>query len=180
MSDLNDQTTEPGPSRVKHRLGMSRRDLLRRGAVVGGTLLWTVPVIKTISSAHPATGSPVFGCCECRTGKAGKKRCEGQDHVQCFSNGQSCANCTQSEALCQAWCASQNKSYCFHSSPQAISCVSLKQGRTACVGSHGGHDDGDDDDDDHGGEDDHDEHHHHHGDDDDDDHGGKKDHDDDD
>ena len=135
MDDQLNDATEPSPSRVKHRLGMSRRDLLRRGAVVGGTLLWTVPVIKTISSAHPSTGSPVFGCCECRNGKAGKKKCEPRDHVRCYNNGSSCSNCTQSEQACRAWCESQKKSYCFHSSPQAISCSSLKHGRSRCVSS---------------------------------------------
>jgi hypothetical protein len=61
MSDRDDE-------HLRHRLGISRRDLMRRGAVVGGTaaLLWTVPAIKSL---HPETfaqsGSPMHCCCEC-------------------------------------------------------------------------------------------------------------------
>jgi hypothetical protein len=51
---------------VRNRVGISRRDLLRRGAIVGGTVLWTVPVISTITRAHVRPGSPGFTCCECR------------------------------------------------------------------------------------------------------------------
>ncbi|HWO70731.1 MAG TPA: hypothetical protein VNP94_08255, partial [Actinomycetota bacterium] len=52
---------------LKRKLGISRRDLIRRGVVVGGTLLWTVPVITSISRAHiRAAHSPASGCCECR------------------------------------------------------------------------------------------------------------------
>jgi hypothetical protein len=52
--------------RMRRQLGVSRRDLLRRGAIVGGTLLWTVPVVSTISRAHGQNvRSPAFVCCEC-------------------------------------------------------------------------------------------------------------------
>jgi hypothetical protein len=51
---------------IQRRLGITRRDLIRRGAVVGGTLLWTVPVVASISRAHVgAPHSPATGCCEC-------------------------------------------------------------------------------------------------------------------
>ncbi len=53
-------------TQLKRKLGISRRDLIRRGVVVGGTLLWTVPVITSISRAHVRPGSPGFVCCECR------------------------------------------------------------------------------------------------------------------
>jgi hypothetical protein len=33
---------------LNSELGMSRRDLLRRGAVVGGTLLWVAPAIQSL------------------------------------------------------------------------------------------------------------------------------------
>ena len=51
---------------MRRHLGVSRRDLIRRGAIVGGTLVWTVPVIATLSknaSAHEASGT--FTCCQC-------------------------------------------------------------------------------------------------------------------
>ena len=45
---------------------MSRRDLIRRGAIVGGTLIWTVPVISSLSSASiRRSRTPSTGCCEC-------------------------------------------------------------------------------------------------------------------
>ena len=38
---------------------MSRRDVLRRGAVVGGALVWTVPVVQAVSmqAAHAESAS---------------------------------------------------------------------------------------------------------------------------
>ena len=39
-------------------IGVSRRDLLRRGAMAGGTLLWAAPVIVTIAGPASASGSP--------------------------------------------------------------------------------------------------------------------------
>lgn len=45
-------------------LGLSRRDLLRRGAVVGGTLLWVAPAIQSIApAAHAARQGPSPGLC---------------------------------------------------------------------------------------------------------------------
>lgn len=34
---------------LNSELGMSRRDLIRRGAVVGGTLLWVAPAIQSMA-----------------------------------------------------------------------------------------------------------------------------------
>ena len=54
---------------MRRQLGVSRRDLLRRGAIVGGTLLWTIPVVSTLSRAHPNNvKSPAFVCCEFQDG----------------------------------------------------------------------------------------------------------------
>ena len=51
---------------IRRKLGLSRRDLLRRGAIVGGTLLWTVPTIASITKAHVAAAhTPATACCEC-------------------------------------------------------------------------------------------------------------------
>lgn len=36
---------------VSPSLGISRRDVLKRGAVVGGTLVWAAPAVQTISRA---------------------------------------------------------------------------------------------------------------------------------
>jgi hypothetical protein len=44
--------------------GMTRRDLMRRGAVVGGTLLWVAPAIQSIGSkAYAQVGSPPCAAC---------------------------------------------------------------------------------------------------------------------
>lgn len=47
---------------INPALGISRRDLLRRGAVVGGTLVWAAPAVQTISRAAlaqtPGTAPP--------------------------------------------------------------------------------------------------------------------------
>ena len=81
-------------------LGISRRALLRRGAIAGGTLLWVAPVIKSLTPPALAgtNGSP-FGetcCCQCSTGGAG-----GDTFVSC---GDGFTNDPQGEADCQAAC----------------------------------------------------------------------------
>ena len=54
---------------LNSELGLTRRDLLRRGAVVGGTLLWVAPAIQSLSPAARAQNSDVgserFACCSC-------------------------------------------------------------------------------------------------------------------
>ena len=42
------------PTEVSPQLGMSRRDLIRRGAILGGTLVWAAPAVQTF--ARPAFG----------------------------------------------------------------------------------------------------------------------------
>src|SRR5687768_14330135 len=47
--------------------GISRRELLKRGAVVGGTLVWAVPVLQSL--APPAYAQyATCGCCYCWSG----------------------------------------------------------------------------------------------------------------
>jgi hypothetical protein len=45
--------------------GMTRRDLMKRGAVVGGTLLWVAPAIQSFGSKAYAQeqGSPLCDAC---------------------------------------------------------------------------------------------------------------------
>ncbi|NHC45888.1 hypothetical protein [Motilibacter aurantiacus] len=47
---MQDHTTQPS--------GLSRRDALRRMAVVGGTLAWSAPVLQTLSLSAEATTKP--------------------------------------------------------------------------------------------------------------------------
>ncbi|CAN5796222.1 hypothetical protein BH20ACT7_BH20ACT7_20380 [soil metagenome] len=44
-------------------LGLSRRDLLRRGAIVGGTLVWAAPAVQTL--ARPAFAQEYGGSPAC-------------------------------------------------------------------------------------------------------------------
>ncbi|HEX6230894.1 MAG TPA: hypothetical protein VF029_04220, partial [Actinomycetota bacterium] len=46
---------------VDGNLGISRRDLLRRGAVVGGTVLWVTPVIQSMTRPAFAQETPTGG-----------------------------------------------------------------------------------------------------------------------
>ena len=52
---------------LNSELGMSRRDLLRRSAIVGGTLLWVAPAIESIApKAFAQTLAPSSpGCAAC-------------------------------------------------------------------------------------------------------------------
>lgn len=43
--------------RIDTNLGMSRRTLLRRGAIVGGTLVWAAPAVQTFARPAFAAGS---------------------------------------------------------------------------------------------------------------------------
>jgi hypothetical protein len=51
---------------VRRELGISRRELMRRGAIVGGTLLWATPVIQSLSPPAFAQATPEqCSCCCC-------------------------------------------------------------------------------------------------------------------
>ncbi len=120
---------------------LTRRDLIRRGAVVGGSLLWVAPAIQSLTPAAHAstTGSPVFGCCECRNGAVGKEICNpGQDHVECTTEGSGQppgSGPASSAADCQTYCASQYQAYCFHQSTSPdITCSPADHSRSFCVG----------------------------------------------
>ncbi len=48
-------------SSVDASLGISRRTLLKRGAIVGGTLAWSVPVVHTLATPSAEAGTPLDG-----------------------------------------------------------------------------------------------------------------------
>jgi hypothetical protein len=63
-----DDVTTPGDDgrlNLHDESGMTRRDLMKRGAVVGGTLLWVAPAIQTYGSKAFAqeNGSPTCDAC---------------------------------------------------------------------------------------------------------------------
>jgi hypothetical protein len=117
---------------MRRRIGMSRRDLIRRGAIVGGTLIWTIPVVKTIAGAHSTTtGSPSFTCCECRapqgSNPAGSLRCSGGGNTQECTTAATKTNGSttyRTDLLsgCQAYCTSVGKAYCYHRSATPLAC----------------------------------------------------------
>jgi hypothetical protein len=56
---------------LKRELGLSRRQLLKRGAVVGGTLMWAAPTIQSLASpafAQMGASPGRHGCCYCYNG----------------------------------------------------------------------------------------------------------------
>ncbi len=59
--------SESGKRNLGAELGLTRRDLLRRGAVVGGTLLWVAPAIQSIApKAYAVQQVGSFrACCQC-------------------------------------------------------------------------------------------------------------------
>ena len=54
--------------RMARSLGMSRRDLLKRTAILGGTLAWVTPAIQSVTRpAYACTPSERdTSCCACR------------------------------------------------------------------------------------------------------------------
>lgn len=55
-----DENLPEGPS------GISRRNLLKRGAIAGGTLMWAAPVITSMASpAYAASGKSPGTCAAC-------------------------------------------------------------------------------------------------------------------
>jgi hypothetical protein len=55
--NMDEERLEP----VDANLGISRRTLLRRGAIVGGTLVWAAPAVQSFSrtALAQANGTPV-------------------------------------------------------------------------------------------------------------------------
>ena len=66
---------------IESNLGISRRTLIKRGALVGGTLIWAAPAVQTLSRAGASTtvGSPacdakcVTVVCVCKHPKGAPK-----------------------------------------------------------------------------------------------------------
>jgi hypothetical protein len=79
---------ESKDANLKRELGISRRDLLRRGAVVGGTLLWATPVIQSIGGRALGAHNTYSSCFEC---SGADQQCH-QDH---FTQG-------EAESICSA------------------------------------------------------------------------------
>jgi hypothetical protein len=109
MSDHTERRSE-----VRNRVGISRRDLLRRGAIVGGTALWTVPVIASLTRAHISPGSPAFSCCRCHAPGGTTPRPPNR-----------CTTTVDNPTACQQFCEGLGyRQSQFHQGPQPIECRS--------------------------------------------------------
>lgn len=77
---------------LRRGLRVSRRELLKKGAIVGGTLLWTTPVVQSLTPpASAQAGSPNGFCsCCCCTNPV---PIGGGGSIQCFTDSFSFAAC---------------------------------------------------------------------------------------
>jgi hypothetical protein len=107
---------------LNSELGMSRRDLLRRSAIVGGTLLWVAPAIQSITPKALARQGPSPGACAacyCWNGTADKTTVTqdecSDDGVQGqrFSNDD-CGNWCQGNPPFTGFAAAPGGPYAFH------------------------------------------------------------------
>lgn len=118
-----DKNKRPKGIDLESDLGVSRRDLLRRGAVVGGTLLWAAPVVQSITQpafANEQNGSVRYACCWCTRGHA-------KNRVYCGTLGGGSG--LGSDADCSAKCTSAGFSvHEFHTSTAPFVC----SGATGC------------------------------------------------
>lgn len=103
--------------------GLDRRAVLRRGAILGGALMWTTPAVQTIAGPAFAAGTPR---CSCTlegeyTDKYGKRQCV---RVQ-YEPTEACCSCIAGKtsagkilpvaiALCEysGMCVEQSSSSC--------------------------------------------------------------------
>jgi hypothetical protein len=89
MADIEGQDVNPG--------GVSRREIIKRGAIVGGTALWAAPVIQSLASPAMAQGHDPesrCGCCYCWNGNILTTRddeCSDDGAVFERSNPSACA-----------------------------------------------------------------------------------------
>jgi hypothetical protein len=100
---------------------LTRRDALRRGAVAGGALLWTAPVIHSLATPAYAATPGSEACCQCSrtppfpgllkglTCAECADRCAGHGGVKSFTRGAGCLAvgqaCVPSDACPQVPCA---------------------------------------------------------------------------
>jgi hypothetical protein len=92
-------------STMRRELGISRRELLRRSAIVGGTLVWAAPVIQSITPpAYAQMGQSPGSCaaCYCWNGTADKSEINGDF---CTDNGN--VGFQLNRDTCQNWCRDQ-------------------------------------------------------------------------
>jgi hypothetical protein len=94
-------------SGLRRASSISRRELIRRGAVVGGTLLWAAPAIQSLAPPAFAQQYALCGCCYCWTGdkqNPGPPN-PGQTRADlCSDDG--CTGFLGTPEACRAFCSS--------------------------------------------------------------------------
>ena len=91
------------PDDVNANLGISRRQLIKRGAIVGGTVMWAAPVVQSLTSpagavAQGRVGTPSHACCFCYDGS----NAAAATNSECSANGLSGPRSTA--AKCEEFC----------------------------------------------------------------------------
>jgi hypothetical protein len=115
---------------VRRGSGISRRELLRRGAIVGGTVAWATPLIQSLTPPAYAQMGPSpggNGCCYCFNGPAPGPGDDGECHND-GTTGQ-----RENRDACENFCRDSgfdNSQYL--SGPGNCTCV-VEQGCTECV-----------------------------------------------
>jgi hypothetical protein len=95
--DEKEVPRDDGRLNLHDESGMTRRDLMRRGAVVGGTLLWVAPAIQSIGSkAYAQTGTPLCAACLSATFDPPGPRPPITEHV-IFTPTPGCCECIERE-----------------------------------------------------------------------------------
>ena len=99
---------EPGKRiDLNSELGVTRRDLIRRGAIVGGTLLWVAPAIQSMApkafAQVAAPGSVTCTACYCWNGS--KDGPTGENGTFGLASDTACATfCTSAGFSGHEWC----------------------------------------------------------------------------
>jgi hypothetical protein len=104
---------------ARRELGISRRELLRKGAIVGGTLLWATPVVQSLTPAAQAAASPICSCCAC--------------NQPVFPGGSRCVVDGFSAAGCAAACGAGGVNSFCESTTGVCSCTSTPTVEPLCT-----------------------------------------------
>jgi hypothetical protein len=118
--------------------GMTRRDLMRRGAVVGGTLLWVAPAIQSFGAkAYAQVQGPSPGncaACYCYTldgnGNVSSDECSDDGVIAPGSPQRFSADAC--ETFCRRVAGYENSQYCSGTKP-ACSCTQNEGGQVIGV-----------------------------------------------
>jgi hypothetical protein len=91
---------------MRRELGISRRELMRRGVVVGGTLAWAAPVVQTMGAkafAQMGTSPGTCAACYCWNGdKQNPSVGSGGGIDECSDNGLFVHRMNRD--TCENWC----------------------------------------------------------------------------